>query len=70
MRRIETTSTLMPTLRAVFDGAKQFGLTDEEAWHSLDRAQRAAGDSTMGDFLDKLVDSLARDILAKERRGT
>lgn len=59
----------MPALRAVFDGAKHFGLTDEEAWHSLEGAQRTVGDATMSEFLDELIDALARDILAKERSG-
>jgi hypothetical protein len=56
-------------LRAVFEAARQFGLTDEEAWRVVDATMFAAGpDTSLGEFHDELAAALASRILAKERR--
>jgi hypothetical protein len=48
----------MPPLQATFDAAKQFGLTDEEAWETLEE---------LLDDREELVAALAARILAKHR---
>jgi hypothetical protein len=57
-----------PPLRAIFDGARHFGLTDEEAWLAFDAALAEVGvDATVEDYLDELTGELARRILGKHR---
>jgi hypothetical protein len=59
----------LPSLRAVFDAAKQFGLTDDEAWRAVDDSVWAVGaDGTLGEYLEALSAALASGILAKQRR--
>jgi hypothetical protein len=59
----------LPPLQAVFEAAKQFGLTDEEAWRAVDETMDAVGaDATLRDYLDELSAALARGILDKQRR--
>jgi hypothetical protein len=59
----------LPSLRAVFDAARTFGLTDEEAWRAVDDAVWSVGaDGTLGDCLEELAAALASDILDKQRR--
>jgi hypothetical protein len=56
-------------LQAIFDAAKQFGLTDDEVWHAVNECFRDADfESTVGDCLDELVIALARRILAAAGR--
>jgi hypothetical protein len=56
-------------LQAIFDAAKQFGLTDDEVWQAVNECFRDAEfDSTVGDCLDELVIALARRILAAATR--
>jgi hypothetical protein len=58
----------VPSLHAVLDGAKNFGLTDAEAWRVMDWCLNEAGEyATVGEYLDELTDALAREILAKQR---
>jgi hypothetical protein len=60
----------MPSLHAVFDGAKSFGLSDDEMWRTADDCMHAAGaDATVSEYLDELTAALARSILHKERRA-
>jgi hypothetical protein len=67
---MDTTSTLMPPLRAIFEGAKHFGLTDEEAWRAVDESLREVwDDATVSQFRDELTAVLARDVLAKRRQN-
>jgi hypothetical protein len=59
----------LPSLRAVFDAAKAFGLTDEEAWCAADEAVWSVGaDGTLGEYVDELSAALASGILDKQRR--
>jgi hypothetical protein len=58
----------MPYLRAIFDGAKRFGLTDEQVWQTLDDSLEEAGpDATMSEYVDTLTAELARRILRAQR---
>jgi hypothetical protein len=60
----------LPSLRAVFDAAKDFGLTDDEAWRTVDETVWAVGaDGTLGEYLDALSATLASGILDKQRRS-
>ncbi|HYO46721.1 MAG TPA: hypothetical protein VEY33_08540 [Gemmatimonadota bacterium] len=66
MREMEATSSLQP----MFEGAKQFGLTDGEVLQSLDHSLREVGDeATVGELVDELAGALARTILGKEQRA-
>jgi hypothetical protein len=59
----------LPSLRAVFDAARQFGLTDDEAWRAVDDAVEVVGaDGTLRDYVDELTAALASGILGKQRR--
>jgi hypothetical protein len=59
-----------PPLHAVFDGAKQFGLTDGEVLQSVNECVYEVGtDASVAELLDALTGGLARDILAKEQRA-
>jgi hypothetical protein len=61
--------TPIPRLQAVFDGAKRFGLTDDEAWRALDESlDEVGGDATISEYFEELVGALARRILCKQRR--
>jgi hypothetical protein len=56
-------------LQAMLDAALQFGLTEEEVRQSISDAFRVTGeDSVAPDYFDRLAATLARDILAKQRR--
>jgi hypothetical protein len=56
-------------MRAVFDAAKEFGLTDDEAWRAVDGTAWAVGaDATLGEYVDWLAAALAGGILDKQRR--
>jgi hypothetical protein len=58
----------VPSLHAILDGAKSFGLSDAEAWGAIDRCLSEAGDyATVSEYLEELTDALAREILAKQR---
>ena len=58
-----------PPLRAVFDAARDFGLSEDEVWHAVDESLAAAApDGTLSDSLDELAAALARRILSKQRR--
>ena len=59
-----------PTLQEIFEGAKGFGLRDEEIWRTVSEAQRWAGpDATVPEYLDELAGALAQRIVIKERRN-
>jgi hypothetical protein len=59
----------LPSLRAVFDAATQFGLTDDEAWSAVDDAVWSVGpDGTLSEYLDELTAALASGILDTQRR--
>ena len=57
-----------PTLRRIFDAARQFGLTEDEAWGAIDDVVTSVGhEATMARYLDELNTALALRILTKQR---
>jgi hypothetical protein len=69
MEEMDSEYTTMPPLQAIFDGAKRFGLTDEEVWRTVNESLYQVGrDATVPEYLDELTEALARRILSKERR--
>jgi len=68
MGKIDDDGTMAP-LRAMIDGAKQFGLTDAEVLATVDDCVYEVGpDGSVADLLDELAGALAHSILAKQRR--
>jgi uncharacterized protein (DUF1800 family) len=69
MERMDSNySTTATPLRAVFESARQFGLSDEDVLGTFDETLRAVGEhATMSEYLDELNGTLARCILARER---
>jgi hypothetical protein len=60
----------IPPLQAVFDGAKRFGLSDQEVWRAFDDSLDEMGaDASVAEYLDELTGELARRILHKHRRA-
>jgi hypothetical protein len=60
----------LPELHAIFECAKRFGLTEDEAWRTLDNSVDEVGpDATISEYVDELVGALARRILEKQRRS-
>jgi hypothetical protein len=58
-----------PPVQAVFDCAKQFGLTDGEVLRAINEClSEVGGDDSVAEFLDQLTGALARTILHKEQR--
>jgi hypothetical protein len=69
MEEMDPEYTAIPSLQAIFDGAKRFGLTDEEVWQTVNESLYQVGrDATVPEYLDELTEALARRILSKERR--
>jgi hypothetical protein len=59
-----------PTFQEIFEGAKGFGLQDDEIWRTVNEAQHWAGpDATVPEYLDELAGALAHRIVIKERRS-
>jgi hypothetical protein len=57
--------TPMAGLQAIFQGARSFGLSDEEAWRTVDGMLLAVGtEATVSEYLDKLTGALARRIVS------
>jgi hypothetical protein len=68
MERMDFNSTTTAPLGAVFESARQFGLSDDQILRTLDETLGAVGeDATVADYLDELSGSLARRILAAQR---
>jgi len=58
----------MSPLQATFEAAKHFGLTEDEAWHTLEASlYDSCDEDTMSEIRDELVAALAARILAKQR---
>ena len=69
MGDMETSAAVTAPVRAGFDAARSFGLTDDEIWATVEAVVSAAGpEVTVGECLEELTAALARGILAKERR--
>ena len=66
---MDTNYSAIAPLQAMFDAAKQFGLTDDEVWQTVnDSLCGADDDATVGECLQELAGALARRILSKQRR--
>jgi hypothetical protein len=65
MGDMDTGSAVTAPLRASFDAARRFGLTEDEVWHTV--VSRAGRHATVGECLEEITSALARGILAKER---
>ena len=58
----------IPTLQKMCESARQFGLTDQEVWRTLDHSLAAVGpDATVWEYLDELTGELAGAVLSSGR---
>ena len=65
---MDSNSSTAAPLRAVFQSARPFGLSDDQVLHTFDETLWAVGEeATMSEYLDELSGTLARAILAEER---
>jgi hypothetical protein len=63
--------TPIPPPQAIFESARRFGLTEDEAWRAVDESLCEVGtDATVAEYLEVLVGALARRILSQERHTT
>ena len=63
-------STPIPPLQAVFDAAKRFGLTEDEAWRAVNKSLFEVGrEATVSEYLDELTRVLAQRILSMQRQA-
>jgi hypothetical protein len=63
---METDHRATPRLRTIVQSARDFGLTDDEVWRTVDACLARAGDeATVQDYLDDLAGALARQILCE-----
>jgi hypothetical protein len=61
--------TPMAGLQAIFQGARSFGLSEEDAWRMADDVLYALGtDVTVAEYLEVLTGALARGILDTARQ--
>ena len=68
MERMDSNSKTATPLTAVFESARQFGLSDKDVLRTFDETLWTVGeDATMSEFLEELSGTLARSILARER---
>jgi hypothetical protein len=68
MREMYSDDTPIPPLQAIFEGARSFGLSEQEAWRAVDDSLHEVGsDATVAEYLDELTAELARRILSRER---
>jgi hypothetical protein len=69
MGEIHHDDDAVPPIAAMFDGARQFGLTDAEVLETVDRCLYEVGaDASVGELVDELTGALAQSIVAKQRR--
>ena len=58
----------IPPLRAIFEAAKRFGLTEDEVWRAVDESLYEAGmGAPISEYLEDLTGALAQRILSKQR---
>ena len=56
-------------LQAIFEGARSFGLSEEDAWRTADDVLYALGtDVTVAEYLEVLTGALARGIIDTVRQ--
>ena len=59
-----------PALQAMCASARQFGLTDQEVWRTLDHSLVAVGpNATVSEYLDELSGALAGAVLSSGRNS-
>jgi hypothetical protein len=69
MREMYSDNTPITRLQAIFEGAKSFGLSEEDAWRTLDEVLLEVGpDATVSEYLDELTGAMARGILSTARQ--
>jgi hypothetical protein len=76
MREMNSDDTPMAGLQAIFQGARSFGLSEDDAWRTVDGVLLAVGtEATVSQYLDELTGAMARRIVStaqhaasKERR--
>lgn len=60
---------LVPALRATFDAARDFGLTDDELWSTVREAVSGSEwNADLSECVDRLTDELTQAVLAKQAR--
>jgi hypothetical protein len=70
MEDMYSDNTPIPQLRAIFEGAQRFGLSEDEAWRAVDGCLHVVGtEATIAEYLDELTAALARRILCAERQS-
>ncbi len=66
--KMHSDQTRIPRLQAIFEGAKSFGLPEDDAWRAVDESlDEVGGDATVSQFLEELVGALACRILTEQR---
>jgi hypothetical protein len=56
------------SVRAIFDGARKFGLSDDAVWQAFDDVlYGVGGERPVGDYLDDVAGALAARILDRQR---
>jgi len=69
MKEIDPDQAPIPSLKAIFCGAKDFGLTDDEVWQTVDETLcGAGGDATVPECFAELTAALARRVLSTQQR--
>jgi hypothetical protein len=68
MERIHSNFAAATPVQAVFNSARQFGLSDDDVLRTFDETLREVGeDATISEYLDELSGTLAKSILVRER---
>jgi hypothetical protein len=70
MREMNSDDTPMAGLQAIFQGARSFGLSEEDAWRTVDGVLLAVGtEATVAEYLDELTAALARRIVSTAKHN-
>jgi hypothetical protein len=70
MADMDTQHNALPPLQAMFDAARDFGLSNDEIWATLDESlSQSGGHATVVEYIDGCAGALAVRILAKHRRA-
>lgn len=68
MEEMDTQYDALPRLQAIFDAARQFGLSADEIWATLDESlSESCADASVAEYIDECAGALAVRILAKHR---
>jgi hypothetical protein len=70
MREMYSDDIPMAGFQAILEGARGFGLSEDEAWRALDDVLLAVGtEATLSEYLDELPGALARRIVSTARHA-